>query len=145
MAGEFARVTRSFFDKPKVAKAIDAKTRRVLSKFGAFTRRDAQTSMRPGKKPSPAGQPPRSRGKKLLRKLLFFSDDSTAKKVVIGPLRLDRTAEQHVPRALDEGGVIVRRDKVGKAHRNRYGKHPYMRPAFDRNIRWVADEYHKGT
>lgn len=154
MPDQLASLKRAFFDRGTVAKFLDAKTRKVLSKFGAFVRRRAQTSMRSppkksyrgGKSPvSSPGSPPfaHAGGKKLLRKLLFFAYDATRKQVVIGPLRLGRTADQHVPRVLEEGGTIARRLKSGKTNRGRYRARPFMRPAFAKELGWVAAEYRK--
>jgi hypothetical protein len=148
-----ASLKKAFFDRGKVSRFLDAKTKRVLSKFGSFVRRRAQTSMRPdpkadkGGKPtySPAGQPPRARGRKLLRKMLFFAYEQAAKTVYVGPLRLAATAQQHVPKTHEEGGVIVRRTRGGGQKHHRYKKRPFMKPAFDREIGWVAAEYRKKT
>lgn len=161
---QLATLKRAFFDRGAVAKFLDAKTRKVLSKFGAYVRRRAQTSMKtPPKKSyaaaarlrkaglgnrspvSPPGSPPfaHAGGKKLLRKLLFFAYDPGKKTVYIGPLRLGRTANQHVPKVLEEGGTIARKLKSGAVKRGRYRARPFMKPAFDRELGWVAAEYRK--
>lgn len=134
----YARVRRMFFDKNPAVRFLNKKTRKVLSKFGAYVRRSAQLSMRSSDKPAKPGEAPHARGKKLLKRMLFFSYDSTSKGTVVGPLRLQRTQDQHVPRVLEESGTIVRNGQVF-----RYKKFPYMKPAFDKNVGWVAAEYQK--
>jgi hypothetical protein len=144
--------------------AADRKTHKVLSKFGAYVRRRSQTSMKsggeypskaepdsPGKRGrkrkeftvSRPGQPPRTHGKRLLRKLIEFAYDPAKKTVVIGPYRLGRTAAQHVPRTHEVGGVIRLKKKDGTTKTGHYRPRPYMKPAFDREIVWVAEEYRK--
>lgn len=148
---DFARVTRAFFSSAAVSRAIDARTRRVLAKFGAYVRRAAQTSMRPAptvvgprgpvEATAKPGKPPYTHGRRLLRRLLFFSYDAGRKSVVIGPVRLAETALRRVPRLQEEGGWASRPGQGGG--NARYAPHPYMKPAFDRNIGWVAAEYRK--
>jgi hypothetical protein len=54
----FQAAKGSFFDRAKVKNAVDAGTRRVLSRFGAFVRTRARTSIRKRKGTSPPGGPP---------------------------------------------------------------------------------------
>lgn len=138
---DFARLKRAFFSGSDVARFLDRKTRRVLSKFGAYVRRAAQTSMRDRKGAAPPGSPPYAHGRRLLRRLLFFSYDPAAKAVVVGPVRLGETADQHVPRLQEEGGRIARQTRSGKTVVRNYRPHPFMKPAFDKNVGWVAEEY----
>jgi hypothetical protein len=115
-----AQVKRSFFDRPEVERAVKAGERRALSKFGAFVRRRARSSIRQRKKISEPGKPPSSHSGEL-RKLIFFAYDASTGSVVIGPLPLNRFTG--VPRLLEEGGVVV--DMRPKFYR----PHPYMVPA----------------
>ncbi len=116
----------AFFDRPKVMRAIDAKNRRVLVRTGAFGRRVMRGSIRPagkkGRKSDP-GQPPRyhvASGEGL--RLIFYSYDSQADAVSIGPLKFRQGAAQRhgdrtirtvprggktVPQLLNEGGSAV--------------------------------------
>lgn len=96
------RVTELFFDRPLVKRAVDAATRRELSRAGAFVRRRAQTSMRRRRGSSPAGSPPFAH-EGSLRKLLFFSYDPKAKSVVIGPVRF---RDGRAPSLLEFGGSV---------------------------------------
>lgn len=126
------KVKKAFFDSEKVKKALDTKTRKVLSGFGARVRRTAQFSMksRKGRKGSPPGKPPFAHGQKLLRKLLFFAYDANKKSVVIGPVLIESTKKLGVPRLHEEGGVVSVNTKKGRVVR-KYPPRPYMKPAFD--------------
>jgi len=46
MAFDFGSLKSAFFDSEKVLKSVDAATRRVLSKMGAFVRQRARTFIR---------------------------------------------------------------------------------------------------
>lgn len=115
----------NFFDRDKVQKAVDAGTKRVLSKFGAFVRQRARTSIRKRKKPSAPGSPPSSHVG-LLRKGILFSYNPDTKSVVIGPALLNGSnGSPTVPELLEYGGGAVRGGKLV-----RYPARPFMRPAF---------------
>lgn len=88
----------------------------ALKFVGAYVRRRAQTSLRPGGKKyaiSSPGQPPRTHGQRLLRTFLEFDIEKGGQSVVVGPAKLnwinyDVLTEQPVkgtiPRLLEEGG-----------------------------------------
>lgn len=80
-----------FFDSPKVLRAADRATRRVLSRFGAFVRRAAKSSIRKRKRVSAPGQPPSSHTD-LLKKFIWFGYDANHQSVVIGPVALNQKA-----------------------------------------------------
>ena len=116
-----------FFDREKVQRAVDDATRKVLSRFGAFVRTRARTSIRWRRGTSPPGHPPYSHTG-LLRRFILFAYDAESKSVVIGPT-LIRGATQ-APRLLEYGGtaeVFFHGQKV----KARYRPRPYMRPAFE--------------
>ena len=151
---QLASLKKAFFDRAEVKRFLDRKTWKVLSKFGAYVRRRARTSMRtPGKKAyrggktpvSAPGSPPfaHAGGRKLLRRLIEFGFESDRRTVLIGPYRLGRTADQHVPRVLEQGGAIAREVRPGVRKMSRYRARPFMRPAFLKEIGWVAAEYRK--
>ena len=121
-----------FFTSPAVLGAVDRATRRVLSKFGAYVRRSARSSIRKRKKVSEPGKPPSSHTG-LLRKFIFFGYDRADQTVVIGPVPLRAKAE--APELLEHGGRARR--KVGKRRRRvrtmTYRPRPYMGPAFEIN------------
>src|SRR4051812_35627563 len=95
-------VTRQFFDKAAVTKAVDENEAKRMSKFGAFARTDMQRSIRPANKAGDSaepGSPPRSHTK-LLKHTIFYSyvpDDYT---VYIGPVGQKKNNGTPVPQLL---------------------------------------------
>lgn len=118
MAFDLAGAKKSFFDRKAVIDAADRATKAALSKFGAFVRRRAQTSIKKRKAVSPPGSPP-SGHTGTLRRLIFFAFDPGRKSVVIGPV-LNKSGPS-APKALEHGGA----GKGGKTYRAR----PFMAPA----------------
>lgn len=126
----FASFQGEFFNTHKVVGAVDRATRGVLSRFGAYVRTRARTSIRKRKKASQPGQPPSShRG--LLRSGIFFGYEMGPRSVVIGPARLSGMSAE-IPPALEYGGTTKRRGKSrGKGRkRARIAARPFMTPAF---------------
>ena len=123
-------IKRMFFDRQAVISKVDAATRRVLSRFGAFVRRSAKSSIRKRKKAAPPGQPPSSHTG-LLKKFIFFGYDAARQSVVIGPTRLNQKGRGEAPPLLEYGGkaTLVRR---GKKKYVTYQARPYMGPAFEK-------------
>jgi len=123
-------IKRMFFDRQAVISKVDAATRRVLSRFGAFVRRSAKSSIRKRKKAAPPGQPPSSHTG-LLKKFIFFGYDADRRSVVIGPTRLNQKGRGEAPPLLEYGGkaTLVRR---GKKKYVTYQARPYMGPAFEK-------------
>jgi len=123
---------RMFFDRDKVRRRTDTGTRRVFSKFGAFVRRAARSSIRKRKRISSPGRPPSSHTG-LLKKLIYFGYERARKSVVIGPMRLGAKAGE-APAALEYGGastiVAGRGGRKRKKRRVRIAARPYMGPAF---------------
>src|SRR4051812_25246821 len=101
MAHSFAQIKSMFFDRGKVLAAADAATRRVLSKFGAFVRQRARSSIRSRKKVSAPGGPPSSHVGTLKQSILF-GYDAARKSVVIGPVAFRGSGMGAA--ALEEGG-----------------------------------------
>lgn len=128
----------NFFDRAKVQNAMDSATRKALSRFGAFVRQRAMHSIRKRKGTSKPGFPPFSHVG-LLRKLIFFSYDPTRKSVVIGPVLL--RPDSRVPSLLEYGGLGRRIDKQGKAKGAYWRARPYMRPAFQTELRNMAKHW----
>ncbi len=125
---------KMFFTAAPVVRAVDRATRKVLSKFGAFVRQRAKTSIRPkkGRGSAPAGSPPYSHTG-LLRRFIYFGYDPRKRSVVIGPARFKERSPYGpttVPEILEEGGVVQARED-GKRVTRRFGGHPYMGPAFE--------------
>jgi len=136
-----ANVKRLFFDRQAVLNAVDQATRRVLSRFGAFTRRIAKNSIRQRRGTSAPGTPPFSHTG-LLRKFLFFAYDPSARSVIIGPARLRGRGYGEAPALLEYGGAGERSFLAktgstvpgqGLAWRRKHvhiRPRPYMGPAF---------------
>jgi hypothetical protein len=99
-----------FFDRKPVLRQMEKKERRVLSKFGAFVRRAAKSSIRKRKRTSEPGEPPSSHTG-LLKKFIFFGYDRTRSSVVIGPVRLRGVSGKDAPETLEYGGRLKSRNK----------------------------------
>jgi len=123
-------IKRMFFDRQAVISKVDAATRRVLSRFGAFVRRSAKSSIRKRKKAAPPGQPPSSHTG-LLKKFIFFGYDADRRSVVIGPTRLNQKGRGEAPPLLEYGGKTTLK-RGGKKRRVTYQARPYMGPAFEK-------------
>lgn len=102
-----ADVKRAFFDRMAVVNATDSATRNVLSKFGAYVRRTAKSSIRKRKAASAPGEPPSSHVG-TLKNLIYFSYEATDQNVVIGPTPIGH-GWASVPELLEYGGGVIRR------------------------------------
>lgn len=122
------QATSQFFDRKTVVSAMDRAKRKVLSRFGAFVRRRARSSIRKRKKVSEPGTPPTNRTG-LLRNNIFFVYDRPRDSVVIGPILLNRGGE--APELLEHGGQVTRRVR-GKRVRMTYRPRPFMGPAMEK-------------
>ena len=122
------RAKRLFFDSPKVMRGMDRAQRRVLSKFGAYVRRSAKSSIRKRKRASQPGSPPSSHTGRL-KKFIFFLYEPQRRSVIIGPVLLGKGTD--APRLLEHGGSAVRR-KRKKPVRITYAARPFMGPAMER-------------
>jgi hypothetical protein len=122
----FGMAKKSFFDRPAVLTALSRAERRVLSKFGAFVRTRAKTSIRRRRAASLPGQPPSSH-LGLLRDFIFFVFDPSRRSVLVGPVRLNH-ASGGAPEVLEYGGTAAitwgRNPRVV-----RIAPRPYMQPA----------------
>ena len=123
-------ITKLFFDRKAVLGKVDRATRRVLSRFGAFVRRTARSSIRKRKRTSAPGAPPSSHTG-LLKKFIFFGYDPAKRSVVIGPERLSQKGRGEAPHLLEYGGTgtVERR---GKRRRAKVRARPFMGPAFEK-------------
>ncbi len=119
-----------FFDRAAVQNAVGRAERRVLSKFGAFVRKGARTSIRKRKAISEPGKPPSSHTG-LLRQNIYFVYEPNRASVVIGPIELNRGTE--APRLLEHGGQVVRKEGQ-KRVRMTYRPRPFMGPAYEREL-----------
>jgi hypothetical protein len=112
-----------FFDRPAVLGAVSQAALRVLSRFGAFVRTRARTSIRPRKAASRPGQPPSSH-EGSLRRLILFAYDRARRSVVVGPAAFRRGA---APALLEYGGTAPA--PPGRRRPAIYRARPYMAPA----------------
>jgi hypothetical protein len=117
-----------FFDRPAVTTAVKRATRRVLSRFGAFVRRGARSSIRKRRAISQPGSPPSSHTG-LLKRNIFFVYEPRRANVVIGPILLNGASD--APALLEHGGNVTRRRR-DKRVRMTYRPRPFMGPAFER-------------
>ncbi|MEN9555081.1 MAG: hypothetical protein RLZZ232_1367 [Planctomycetota bacterium] len=118
-----------FFDRRRVTSAVDKATRTRLSRFGAFVRTAARSSIRRRKASSKPGQPPSSHTG-LLKQHIYFIYEPNNRSVVIGPAFLnERQQSPPVPELLENGGLVYR---TGVSMF--YEPRPYMRPAFDQEM-----------
>ena len=129
------QVKSMFFDRKAVMKRVNRATRRVLSRFGAFVRTAAKSSIRRRKKSSEPGRPPSSHSGDLKR-LIYFGYDPKRETVVIGPLRLNQKIG-NAPEALEHGGVSVVAEGSRRRRKRRRRKvmvqaRPFMGPAMER-------------
>ena len=123
----------TFFDRPKVMNAVDRATRRVLSKFGAFVRTTARSSIRRRKGASAPGKPPSSHTG-LLKRFIFFGYEPGNRSVVIGPARLNQKVGD-APHALEYGGtstVVEGTQRNRTTRRAKIAARPFMGPAFEK-------------
>lgn len=93
-----------FFDTKEVKSKLDAGTRKVLSRFGAYTRSTAKRSIVKRKNAAPPWHPPHSHEGSLRRHIMFaYSEEK--KSVVVGPVKL-YTKKGEAPSLLEYGGII---------------------------------------
>ena len=127
------RIKKLFFDRKAVTDKVDRTTRKVLSRFGAFVRRTAKSSIRKRKRASSPGQPPSSHSG-ILKKFIFFGYEPAKRNVVIGPAKLNQKIGD-APHALERGGastVIQGRRGRRKKRRVKIKARPFMGPAFNK-------------
>ena len=160
----FDRFKSGFFDAAGILDAADRMTQRALSKWGAFVRTSARTSLKYGKTSSSPGSPPtvhktirrvktnkkgasKVQSVSPLREFLFFAKDERFG-VVVGPALFRSRARDAAqadsgttPRVLEEGGTVTFPRRTGKGG-GRYGgpfqarvaARPFMLPAAEREL-----------
>lgn len=147
----------SFFDREPIRKAVDAATLRILSRFGAYVRQRAKTSVRVREGTSSPGLPPfghksgvrkktsrsgeaRVRPISLLREYILFSYDRERKSVIIGPAKLSGTVGPRALEALEYGGASVSLSN-GKTRSVSVRARPFMRPAFSEELQRLPEDW----
>ncbi len=122
----------SFFDRKAVVDAIDSATRRVLSKFGAYVRRTARSSIRTRKGVSaPMGPPSGHVG--TLKRGIVFGYDRESRSVVIGPAPATSVVDRRALPALEYGGRSTALDH-GKRKAIQVKPRPFMGPALAKEL-----------
>jgi len=125
----------NFFDSSSVINAVDKATRKALSKFGAFVRTSARSSIRRRKGVSKPGQPPYAHQGDIKR--ILFAYDPQSQGVVIGPIKFNGKVGQ-APKTLEFGGslTVKRVNKKGKetTKRVQVAARPFMNPALMKNL-----------
>lgn len=147
-----------FFEPARVMRAARQAVKLTLSRFGAFVRTRAKSSIRKRKRVSAPGQPPSSHTG-VLKKFIFFAYERERQNVVIGPTQANQifgnaqgqVTRGIVPEVLEYGGALTvfevfkwgkwRRADLRSRRRNaglpkrkrvvRIAARPYMRPAFE--------------
>ncbi len=158
-----------FFDDPKVIARVEKSRLRALSRFGAFVRTSARTSMRRRRNPSPPGTPPsvQSRDSYATLRNILFAYDAATDSVIVGPILLASTRRNRrftVPELHEKGGSVAGdgrlvevRTPAGRDARGRripagtrkvrldgrlkYPKRPFMVPALERVSPKFADQF----
>ena len=128
---DFKLAKTMFFDRAKIKKKVDARTRKVLSKFGAFVRQTSRKSIRKRKGTSKPGRPPFSHTG-VLKKFLFFGYDSDRRSVVIGPVIVPGKAGK-APATLEHGGKV----SLPFGNKAEIAPRPFMQPAFESELKNV--------
>lgn len=141
MANTFITVKKLFFDKTPITKEMDRKSIKTLAKFGAFSRKIAQQSMKTKKGHAPPGSPPYSHGNKYLKKFYFFVVDKKEKSVVVGPVLLSKYSDIRLPKVLEGGGRISKRLRSGKVKVSQIAARPYTAPATKKHLGSIAGWY----
>jgi hypothetical protein len=128
-----------FFDSKEVVSATDKAARSVLSKIGAFIRREAKSSIKPGgrkHKTSLPGEPPRSQTG-LLKRFIFFGYDTSTQSVVVGPAKLGGVKGKDAPHTLEYGGKAAISHQLSAFSNKKsvtIAPRPYMNPALNKNL-----------
>lgn len=138
-----------FFDREAVLTKANAAEVRVLSKFGAYVRRSAKSSIKTKKGASRPGTPPHSHDwymsdpkkdiKKKSRKRYYFRDsilfawEPKNRSVIVGPFLFNGQAKKSptVPELHEFGGTASYGPR-GQETSRRFPARPYMRPALDK-------------
>ena len=124
MSAGIREYKKAFFDVSKVSEAVAKGAKKILSRYGAFVRQRARSSIRPSKKSALPGAPPKSH-EGSLRRLILFAYDARKLSIVIGPVPF---AGGLAPGLLERGGPATRKLKRG-TRQLQYRGNPFMAPA----------------
>lgn len=96
-------------------------------------------SMRSSKKSAPPGTPPKAHKNPLLKRGIRFGYNTKEKRMVVGPLLVQKNVNKGIPRLLEKGGFTVR-VQHGLLERLNYKGNPFMEPALDANRGKIAEQ-----
>jgi hypothetical protein len=124
---------KMFFDRAAVKKRVDVRTRKALSKFGAYVRQTSRRSIKKRKGTSKPGRPPFSHVG-TLKRFIFFGYDAERRSVVIGPT-LVPGKRGTAPSSLEYGG----KSNASWGGQTKIRQRPYMHPAFEKHLPMAPD------
>jgi len=133
-----------FFDRPAVMRMMTKKERALLSRFGAFVRRRAKSSIKISRtnETSDPGAPPKGHTDQL-RSKIYFAADPGKRSVVIGPTLFGTKTGEELS-ALEQGGMSTITESAGGAVRRRRRVYvrarPFMLPAFQSELPHVGSD-----
>ncbi len=127
---------RTFFNNGSVKALMRKRTDDALKRFGAFVRQRARSSLKARKKPAAPGKPP-SVHEGGLKRLTAFAVDPKTQSVVIGPIAY----KSRRAREIEEGGRLLARSRGGKTTLLRYAPHPWLQPAFEKELATAAKNW----
>lgn len=125
----------NFFDRGSVIRSVNQANMKNLKRFGAFVRTSARGSIRKRKGASAPGKPPHSHVG-TLKRFIYFGFDRSSDSVAIGPVLTNGGGT--APRSLEHGGRSLAIDR-GKRKVKNIRKRPFMKPAFDAELKKVPD------
>lgn len=156
---------QAFFDRDAILKSMDRAAHKALSRFGAFVRQRAKTSIRYREAASDPGRPPSAHRSAMsgirrgntrkknqptspLRDFIYFAYDRQTKSVIIGPAKTSQVFfDNHrkpvtgtVPEVLEYGGSITILEVLRPGYTVRAGTRGFdgrFRPAGRVEAQWV--------
>ena len=131
------KVTKSFFDAPKIQRRVDFAKKRNFSRMGAFIRTRARSSLRRRKRTAAVGSPPSVHSKGTNLKTIFFFYDLAKETMVVGPVEFRGRQSDRTASNIHEFGGKARMRKTrrtGKKRVNNYPKRPFMGPALEAEV-----------
>lgn len=146
---------RTFFDARRVTDPAERVIKTKLSRFGAFTRRTAKTSIKKAPKVdasgkikrgrkkkgveyrdavSKPGDPPFGHGQQLYKKFIYFGYDAAKQTVIIGPALFKRQGPYIVPEIIEKGGDVLIVRPGRRPRPARFRARPAMQLAHDAEL-----------
>lgn len=124
---------KTFFDPNAVLDPAVRVMRQKLSRYGAFVRTRAKSSIKKRKKPADPGKPPSSHAG-TLKRLIFFGFEPSTQTVVVGPAKFENRHNYVVPEVLEKSGTVVVVKPGKKPQAAHYRGNPFMQPAHEAEL-----------